>query len=63
MGLLIALKMLTKLPQDMNGMAKNMAGENLFDIHPDNERVLLDNDTKEFFHHNTAKLLFLSGRA
>ena len=55
--------MLTELPQDMNGMAMTPAGENLFDTRPDNERVLLDNDTKEFFHHNTAKLLFLSRRA
>ena len=55
--------MLEELLESMDGTVTTPAGDNLFTICPDNERVLLDEKDNDLFHHNTAKLLFLSQRA
>jgi len=55
--------MLNELPPEMSGHAMTPAPENLFDVRPDGDRVLLSSELTEAFHHNTAKLLFLTQRA
>jgi hypothetical protein len=53
--------MLDELPLDMDGEAATPASDHLFTV---NENpVLLDEETSQMFHTNTAKLLFLSKRA
>ena len=52
---------LDELPDDMDGESATPAASFLFDI--DEECEKLDTETAEFFHHNTAKLLFLCKRA
>ena len=52
---------LDKLPVDMDGKNSTAAANFLFDMNEDCER--LDGETFEFFHHNTAKLLFLCKQA
>jgi Reverse transcriptase (RNA-dependent DNA polymerase) len=54
-------EMLEDIPADMNGEAATPAASHLFDI--DENAMKLDNETSKMFHHNTAKLLFLSKRA
>ena len=55
-------EMLTELPEDMKGTTTSTtpAGLNLFQVR---EGVKLDPEVAETFHHNVAKLLFLSKRA
>jgi hypothetical protein len=49
--------MLDELPSDMDGEAATPASDHLFTV---NENpVLLDDETSQMFHTNTAKLLFL----
>jgi hypothetical protein len=52
---------LDELPGDMDGENTTPAANFLFDVDDDCEN--LDAETAEFFHHNTAKLLFLCKRA
>jgi hypothetical protein len=54
--------MLEALPEVMKGESATPAGEHLFNIDEDNP-TLLGEDDATMFHHNTAKLLFLSKRA
>ena len=53
--------MLKGLPEDMAGEAATPASKRLFNVNDDAEK--LNSDTGGFFHHNTAKLLFLCKRA
>ena len=54
-------EMLDDVPDDMNREAATPAANHLFEV---NEKtVKLDEATSVMFHHNTAKLLFLSKRA
>ena len=53
--------MLDSLPADMDGEAATPASKFLFEVNEDAEK--LDSETGDFFHHNTAKLLFLCKRA
>ena len=55
------LDMLEDLPIDMQGHAATPAAHHLFNVGDNVE--LLDADKAQAFHHNTAKLLFLSKRA
>jgi hypothetical protein len=52
---------LEALPNDMDGEAATPAAHHLFEVNEDRDK--LDEQTSEMFHHNTAKLLFLSKRA
>jgi len=52
---------LEALPNDMDGEAATPAARHLFEVNEDCDK--LDEQTSEMFHHNTAKLLFLSKRA
>ena len=54
-------EILNDLPPDMDGENTTPAASFLFDVDDDCEK--LDADTADFFHHNTAKLLFLCKRA
>jgi hypothetical protein len=51
------------LPQVIDGTAPTAAPENLFDVWPDEERVLLEEERARAFHHAVAQLLFTSSRA
>jgi hypothetical protein len=52
---------LAEAPDDMAGTAATPAAEHLFTVDQDPE--YLDDKTSDFFHHMTAKLLFLAKRA
>lgn len=55
------LDILDDLPTEMAGFAVTPAAHHLFDV---NEKAVpLNEEKSQFFHHNTAKLLFLSKRA
>ena len=54
--------MLADLPKDMDGVSATPAAKHLFEINDENPKYL-DNERKQIFHHNVAKLLFLSKRA
>ena len=54
-------KMIGELPDDMIGEVTTPAAEHLFDTN--DEPVYLDDETADFFHHMTAKALFLAKRA
>jgi hypothetical protein len=54
-------KMLDELPSEMSGTAATPAANHLFAVNDVADK--LDKDTAEFFHHNTAKLLWLCKRA
>jgi Reverse transcriptase (RNA-dependent DNA polymerase) len=54
-------EMLDELPPDMDGEAITPAANHLFAV--DDKATPLNADMAQFFHHNTAKLLFLSKRA
>jgi hypothetical protein len=54
-------EMLDNLPADMSGEAATPAGPHLFTVNDKCEK--LDEADSDMFHHNTAKLLFLSRRA
>ena len=51
-------KMLSKLPTDMNGSAMMPAAGHLFDVN--SEAKKLPEATAQVFHHQVAKLLYLS---
>jgi hypothetical protein len=53
--------MLDELPEDMGGECVTPASSFLFEVDADCEK--LDSEAADFFHHNTAKLLFLCKRA
>ena len=55
------LGMLDELPEDMNGECATPASNHLFEVNDGCEK--LDSTTADFFHHSTAKLLFLCKRA
>ena len=55
-------KMLGDLPEDMRGETTSPAAHHLFTINKD-DTILLNEADAIMFHHNTAKLLFLSKRA
>lgn len=55
-------KMLDELPPDMDGEAVTPACNHLFEVNQDDPEAL-DSKTSEFYHHNTAMLLFLCKRA
>jgi hypothetical protein len=55
-------EMLGELPPDMDGESATPAANHLFTVNEKNP-ILLDEATAEFFHANTAKLLFLCKRA
>jgi Reverse transcriptase (RNA-dependent DNA polymerase) len=52
---------LSEAPEDMDGTATTPAANHLFEVNED--AVPVDKATAEFFHHMTAKLLFLCKRA
>jgi hypothetical protein len=54
-------EILNDLPPEMDGENTTPAASFLFDVDDDCEK--LDADASEFFHHNTAKLLFICKRA
>jgi hypothetical protein len=54
-------EILEELPEDMSGEAPTPAAMHLFQVDPNAQK--LDVATKEMFHQNVAKLLFLSKRA
>ena len=54
--------MLRELPTDMDGESITPAGNHLFQVNESNPE-LLDEATSDFYHHNTAKLLYLCKRA
>ena len=54
-------EILDELPADMTGEAPTPAAAHLFQVNPEAQK--LDSERKELFHHNVAKLLFLSKRA
>ena len=49
------------MPEDTDGVAATPAANHLFEINDD--AAPLDEETKQMFHHHTAKLLFLCKRA
>jgi hypothetical protein len=51
--------MLEEMPSDMDGEAPTPASNHLFQVN-EKDPVMLDDDTATMFHHNVAKLLFLS---
>jgi hypothetical protein len=51
----------SKVPTDMAGESSTPAGNHLFQVNKDAER--LDEETAPLFHHNVAKLLFLCKQA
>ena len=55
------MDILEELPADMNGFATTPAADHLFEV--DEKQESLSEEQSVFFHHNTAKLLFLSKRA
>ena len=54
--------MLQELPKDMDGVSATPAAKHLFEVNDENPKYL-DSERKQIFHHNVAKLLFLSKRA
>ena len=54
--------MLEELPKDMDGVSATPAAKHLFEVNEENPKYL-DIERKQTFHHNVAKLLFLSKRA
>jgi len=54
--------MLAELPKDMDGVSATPAAKHLFEVN-DEKPKYLDAERKQVFHHNVAKLLFLSKRA
>jgi hypothetical protein len=50
-------------PEVIEGTAPTAAPEHLFDVRPDEERVMLDEERARAFHHAVAQLLFASSRA
>jgi hypothetical protein len=50
-------------PEVIEGMAPTAAPEHLFDVRPNKERVLLDEEQVRAFHHVVAQLLVSSSRA
>jgi hypothetical protein len=50
--------MIDKVPEDMTGEAATPASNHLFNVN--NQPEESDEDTAQMFHHNTAKLMFLS---
>jgi hypothetical protein len=50
-------------PEVIDGTAPAAASEHLFDVCPDEERVLLEEEQARAFHHAVAQLLFASSRA
>ena len=55
-------KMLEGIPEDMKGETVSSAAHHLFTVNEDDPILLCEKDAI-MFHHNTAKLLFLSKRA
>jgi predicted secreted protein len=53
--------LLEEAPKDLQGVAATPTADHLFTINTDPD--YLDNKESEFFHHMTAKLLFLCKRA
>ena len=51
-------KFLTEMPMDMNGAAKTMAANHLFNVNPEAKK--LPNATVQLFHHLIAKLPYMS---
>ena len=56
------MEMLDNLPEDMDGEAATPAANHLFKVNQE-DPMLLDEDKSDMFHHNTAKLLFVTKRA
>ena len=54
--------MLNELPKDMQGISRTPAANHLFNVNNENP-TYLDEERSKIFHHNVAKLLFLSKRA
>jgi hypothetical protein len=50
-------------PEVITVVAATPATENLFEVRPDENRILLDEKRGQAFHHATAQLLFASSRA
>jgi hypothetical protein len=50
-------------PEVIDGTAPTPASEHLFDIRPDEERTLLNEEQARAFHHAVAQLLFASARS
>ena len=55
-------EIIASLPKEMIGTAISPAGSHLFKVNTENA-TMLDDETKERFHHYTAQLLFLAKRA
>jgi hypothetical protein len=50
-------------PEVIDGTASTPASEHLFDVRPDEERTLLNEEQARAFHHDVAQLLFASARS
>jgi hypothetical protein len=50
-------------PEAITGTAPTPAAEHLFDVRPDEERKILNEEQARAFHHSVAQLLFASSRA
>jgi hypothetical protein len=49
-------------PEVITRSAATTATDHMFEIHPDESRVLLDKKWAQAFHHTVAQLLFVSNR-
>jgi hypothetical protein len=50
-------------PEVITGVAATPATQNLFEVRPDESRIILEEKRGQAFHHATAQLLFASSRA
>jgi hypothetical protein len=50
-------------PEVIDGTAPTAASEHLFNVRPDEERVMLEEELARAFHHAVAQLLFASSGA
>ena len=55
-------KVISGFPEDIHGSAATPAGENLFKVRNDGDRVLLDETRAQAFHSTVAQLLFVTTR-
>jgi hypothetical protein len=54
---------LGNFPEETTGSAPTPAPEHLIDVHPDEERTMLNEEQTRTFHHAVAQLLFTSSRS
>ena len=56
-------EILKNFPKEITGRVASLAAEHLFDVQPDNTRVILDEMKSIIFHHAVAKTVSISARA